>query len=101
MRFIPAAKFMVLIVVIHLLTSIGNKTHAQQWIRVNQLGYTCKGIKVAVWASKEQELPASFQLLEEGTNRIIYTAKTGNGFGAYGPFTQTLRLKFTDFYKTG
>ncbi len=77
------------------------KTFAQQWIRVNQLGYTSNGTKVAVWASKEIVVPAAFQLLDAATDKIVYTGKTGNNFGAYGPFSQTLRLQFTSFIKQG
>ena len=40
------------------------KTFAtEEWIRINQLGYTPKGIKVAVWASKTHSAPKNFQLV--------------------------------------
>ncbi|MEP7278750.1 MAG: glycoside hydrolase family 9 protein [Bacteroidota bacterium] len=78
-----------------------NGIQAQQWVRVNQLGYSASGVKVAVWASKETGFPVSFELADAATNKVLYTAGTGSGYGAYGPFTQTLRLRFTAFTKPG
>jgi len=78
------------------------------WIRINLLGYEPRGIKVAVWCSKEQSavssLPAGrqgWQLIEISSDKIVYSAKFGKPFGAYGPFTQTYRLDFSSFSKPG
>ncbi len=35
-------------------TSINKKDSPSAWIRINQLGYTPGGVKVAVWCSKEK-----------------------------------------------
>ncbi len=80
-----------------LLTAIAYRGAAQSWVRINQLGYTCKAVKVAVWASKENNVPDVFELINAETNQLLYTAKAGNAYGAYGPFTQSLRLNFTSF----
>jgi peptidoglycan/xylan/chitin deacetylase (PgdA/CDA1 family) len=101
MKFIQAAKYIMLIAGMLLLNTFNNKNYAQQWIRINQLGYSCKGIKTAVWTSKEKDFPGSFQLTDAATAKIVFTAGTGNPYGAYGPFTQTLRLAFTNFTKPG
>ena len=64
------------------------------WIRINLLGYTPAGIKVAVWCSKGETV-SSFSLLDSASGRIVYTAPAGNNFGSYGPFKNTYRLRFT------
>lgn len=74
---------------------------AQQVIRINQLGYTPQGSKVAVWGSKQQAGADSFYLKEARSGQVVYRAATGKAFGAYGPFAQTYRLAFTDFTTPG
>ena len=71
------------------------------WIRINQLGYTPKGIKSAVWCSKENLTIKSFQLVDAATKKIVFSANAGKQFGAYGPFVQTCRLNFSSFTKPG
>lgn len=73
----------------------------QSWIRINQLGYPTKGIKVAVWGSKENKTLSSFELVDVQSGKVVYTYQAGKAFGAYGPFIQTHRLQFTDFTKAG
>lgn len=76
-------------------------THTEQeqnWIRINQLGYTTGGIKVAVWCSKENKLPESVDLIDASTQQIVYTVKNLQAFGSYGPFNQSARIRFTSFY---
>src|SRR5204862_7318907 len=75
------------------------------WIRINQLGYTPNGIKVAVYGSKSidrlvstnQYLPAGFELLDALSGRVVYEGELGKDFGHYGPFKETYRLNFTSF----
>lgn len=79
-------------------------THTEQeqnWIRINQLGYTTGGIKVAVWCSKENKLPESVDLIDASTQQIVYTVKNLQAFGSYGPFNQSARIRFTSFSKPG
>ncbi len=71
------------------------------WIRINQLGYTPNGIKVAVWASKLGKEISSFTLVDVETGRIAFTAKPSKNFGVYGPFKTTHRLNFSKFTKPG
>jgi peptidoglycan/xylan/chitin deacetylase (PgdA/CDA1 family) len=73
----------------------------QSWIRINQLGYTSGGVKVAVWCSKEESGINNWELIETKTNKIVYQGKPGKAFGAYGPFKQTYRLNFSSFKKPG
>src|SRR5215831_12098285 len=71
------------------------------WIRINQLGYSPKGIKVAVFCSKEQAVIRTFHVVDVSTGKIVFTSPTGKAFGAYGPFAQTYRLNFSSFNKHG
>ncbi len=81
-------------------TSFTNNNE-QAWIRINQLGYTPAGKKVAVWGSKENQQLTSFQLVDSATGKVVFTGKAGKAFGAYGPFTQTYRLNFSGYNKPG
>lgn len=88
------------ITAILLLAFIGKKDK-QSWIRINQMGYTTSGVKVGIWASKEDKGIKTFQLVNAITKKIVYTAGAGKAFGAYGPFIQTYRLNFSVFKKPG
>ncbi len=77
------------------------KENPQTWIRINQLGYTPGGVKVAVWCSKEDRTIGSFQLIDAATHKVVMTGKTGKVFGAYGPFRSTQRLNFSFFKQPG
>jgi peptidoglycan/xylan/chitin deacetylase (PgdA/CDA1 family) len=69
----------------------------QSWIRINLLGYQPKSIKVAIWASKSNELPSSFDIIEKTSGKTVFTSKNIKRFGAYGPFSTSARLNFSDF----
>jgi endoglucanase len=81
--------------------SFNKKEEPSSWIRINQLGYTPGGVKVAVWCSKESRTIGSFQLIDAATKKVVMTGKTGKVFGAYGPFASTQRLNFTFFNRPG
>ncbi|HUZ62058.1 MAG TPA: glycoside hydrolase family 9 protein [Hanamia sp.] len=76
-----------------------NLEKPEEWVRINQLGYTPGGIKVAVWVAKENVVPNEFQLIDSSNGKVVFSAATGKPFGIYGPFLQSLRLNFTE-YKT-
>ena len=73
----------------------------EQWIRINQLGYTPEGIKVAVWCAKDASSITTFQLIDSATGKTIYQSTAGKNFGNYGPFVNTYRLNFSRFTKAG
>ncbi|MDB5192912.1 MAG: glycoside hydrolase [Segetibacter sp.] len=73
----------------------------QAWIRINQLGYTPAGIKVAVLGSKNQTKLTTFQLIDSASKKAVYTNTTGKDFGSYGPFVSSYRLNFSLFKKPG
>ncbi|HKO78887.1 MAG TPA: glycoside hydrolase family 9 protein, partial [Chitinophagaceae bacterium] len=82
-------------------TGIKKNDSPSAWIRINQLGYTPGGVKVAVWGSKEQFAVDSWQMIDVKTKKVATSGKAGKSFGAYGPFTQTYRLNFSFFKRPG
>lgn len=73
----------------------------QAWVRINQLGYTPSGIKVAVWVSKSEDRLRRFALVDAATDKVVFRGKAGNAFGAYAPFKASYRLNFSSFNKPG
>ena len=94
-------KMLLLLASVGFISSCANKEPAKEWIRINQLGYTPNGIKVAVWCSKDDAAINSFNLVDSATGNIVFTQDAGKSFGAYGPFTNTFRLNFSSFMKAG
>lgn len=102
--FVPLKSFgkvVLFIAALGIVCSFKKPVAITSWIRINQLGYTPQGIKVAVWVSKDNTLPEDFQLVESGSSRVVFTAGTGKSFGSYGPFTQSLRLNFSSYKNPG
>ncbi len=95
MKFLPAATLIISILLLN--------THASfsQWIRINQLGYTPNGIKVAVYGSKEDEMVNEWQLINAENMQPVFSGKVDRYFGAYGPFKQSFRINFTAFGQPG
>jgi peptidoglycan/xylan/chitin deacetylase (PgdA/CDA1 family) len=81
--------------------SFSNKEEPQSWIRINHLGYTPGGVKVAVWCSKEEKGISSWELVDAVSKKTVFTGKAGKAFGEYGPFRQTYRLNFSSYKKPG
>ncbi len=77
------------------------KSEERSWIRINQLGYTPQGIKVAVLGSKGTKRIPRFALIESQTGEPVFTGKAGKNFGAYGPFRSSYRLDFSAYADTG
>jgi len=71
------------------------------WIRINQLGYTPMGIKVAVLGSKENIHETEFYLVNADTKEVVFKSIPGRSFGKYGPFNDTYRLDFSSYKKSG
>ena len=90
----------IILLLLPVVSFVKNKEQ-QSWIRINQLGYTPDGVKVAVWCSKVQSGISSWQLVDVAAKKVMFNGKVGNAFGAYGPFKQTFRLNFSSFKKPG
>lgn len=71
------------------------------YIRINQLGYPCKGVKVAVLGSINGEAFQSFTLINAITKQPVYKGKLSFIFGKYGPFLSSYRLDFSQFNTKG
>ena len=71
------------------------------WIRINQLGYTPAGGKVAVLGAREKISVPLFELIDADTKQVVFTGHTGKSFGKYGPFEDTYRLDFSACTKKG
>ncbi|HSK13119.1 MAG TPA: glycoside hydrolase family 9 protein [Phnomibacter sp.] len=74
---------------------------SQTVIRINQLGYTPAGVKVAVLGSKQPLGATVFQLVELPSGKVVLESSAGNDMGAYGPFASTYRLHFSGFDRPG
>ncbi len=90
-----------LVILLFPVASFAQNDSTKSWIRINQLGYTPGGVKVAVWCSKDQLAIANWQLIDAQTKKIAVSGKAGEAFGTYGPFKQTYRLNFSFFKKPG
>lgn len=92
-------KFLLQLLISILLLSEANSQEA--WIRINQLGYTPEGIKVAVWCSKGTSPLKEWSLVEAASGRTVFHGEAGKDFGAYGPFNKTCRLDFSAYKNPG
>jgi peptidoglycan/xylan/chitin deacetylase (PgdA/CDA1 family) len=90
-----------LLIILLPVLSFSPKQKTQSWIRINQLGYTPDGVKVAVWCSKKDIGISNWELVEAVSKKIVFSGKAGKFFGVYGPFKQTCRLNFSSFKKPG
>ncbi|WP_018626771.1 glycoside hydrolase family 9 protein [Niabella aurantiaca] len=74
---------------------------AQSWVRVNQLGYTERDVKVAVLVSKDAVACRHFSLIDAATGKEVFTSDRVQAFPAYAAFKSGCRLNFTTFQKPG
>ncbi|WP_217603989.1 glycoside hydrolase family 9 protein [Chitinophaga sp. GbtcB8] len=81
--------------------TVTGKDSTTAWIRINQLGYTPQGSKIAVWCAKTPAQANAFTLHDAATNQQVWKGSSSADFGAYGPFTHTRRLNFTAFKQPG
>ena len=68
-------------------------------IRINQLGYSSSGLKIAVLGSDKPVASSKF-FITNGENKV-FTARISRDFGRYGPFLHTYRVDFSAFRKNG
>ncbi len=71
------------------------------WIRINQLGYLPQSMKIAVLVTKTDIDCSQFQIRSAESNQEIWFSKNIKKIGAYGPFTNTFRLNFSEFQEQG
>ena len=68
-------------------------------IRINQLGYSSSGLKIAVLGSDKPVASSKF-FITNGENKV-FTARISRDFGRYGPFLHTYRINFSALRKKG
>jgi len=81
--------------------SDNNIDQGQTWIRINQLGYLPNSIKVAVLVSKSDIAVSEFEIVDAISNVVKIVLKKVEAKNAYGPFTSTFRLDFSELKKPG
>ena len=74
---------------------------ADEWIRINQLGYLPKATKVAVMICQEPREVTQFQLVDAFTGQVAYTSQAVRATGRLGELAATFRLNFSDFQRQG
>ena len=74
---------------------------AQQWVRVNTVGYLPNDVKVAVFISKEPVKAASFKVCDAVTGEVVLVAHTKAVSGEKWKMGSAYRLNFSDLKKEG
>ena len=100
MKKIAYLKALLLILTLTSFTQKPSINSTNSWVRINLLGYQPNASKVAIWASKTNHIPEKFELIDQN-EKVVYTSTKIKSFGAYGPFTATARLNFSDFKTPG
>ncbi len=80
---------------------LNNNLLAQDFIRVNQLGYTPKAEKNAVYLSREKIELRQFEVCDAFTETPVMTSKNILASAAYGNFASTFRLNFSKLNTSG
>ena len=83
------------------LTMFQLMVHADEWIRINQLGYLPQSIKVAVFMSEDVNPLSQFQLVDAYTGKVVQTFQQVKETGSIGNMKCTYRLNFSDFTTPG
>ena len=71
------------------------------WIRINQLGYLEKDIKVAVLVGKQTLSFDAFELRDALTNEPVFKGKNIRKYGPWAAFSEGYRLDFSAFSTPG
>ncbi|KUK78395.1 MAG: Polysaccharide deacetylase, partial [Proteiniphilum acetatigenes] len=72
-----------------------------EWIRVNQVGYLEKDIKVAVWVNKGEAMPDQFQLIDISSGETVFVGNEVRHTGEQPAFKSSARLNFSAFITPG
>ena len=74
---------------------------AQSWIRINQLGYLPRSVKVAVFISTESVSVKDFTLCDAITGKVVFKADAVMYSGAYWGMKSAAQLDFSKFESQG
>lgn len=75
--------------------------NSQSWIRINQLGYLPKSVKVAVLVSKDRIQHNEFTIHDASNEEVVFQSSNVMSFGEYSAFKSTFRFNFSEFEKEG
>lgn len=75
--------------------------YADEWIRINQLGYLPQSVKVAVFMSEDIKELSEYSLVDDYTGEVVETFYTPLSTGRYGNMQSTYRLNFSQFTRPG
>jgi hypothetical protein len=96
--------FLFLLIVIlvnaNLPTSTAKADPAQVYVRVNQLGFSPRDIKIAV-AFSRLPLPDSFRVINAVSNKVVFEGRTVSVAGAWGEFSHHAELNFSGLQVPG
>ena len=70
---------------------------AEEWIRINQLGYLPQSIKVAVFMSEDECSLPQFELVDAYTQEVVKAFDSLKESGSIGNMKTTYRLNFSDY----
>lgn len=74
---------------------------ADEWIRINQLGYLPQSVKVAVFMSEEGTDVKEYTLVDAFTGKPVQTFNAAKATGKMGGMKTTYRLDFSNFTVPG
>ena len=74
---------------------------ADEWIRINQLGYLPESKKVAVFLSEEDASVKECSLIDLFTGKTVSTFTSIQPTGTLGSMKSTFRIDFSDFNHPG
>ena len=74
---------------------------ADEWIRINQLGYLPQSIKVAVFMSEADTDVKEYALVDAFTGKTVRTFTSTKATGKLGGMNSTYRLDFSNFQEPG
>lgn len=74
---------------------------AEQWIRINQLGYLPQATKVAVLMCEDAPHITSFEIRDAYTDRVVLASHNVRATGPMGNMKATYRLCFSDLKAQG
>lgn len=74
---------------------------ADEWIRVNQLGYLPHSVKVAVYLSEDSTTITSFDVVDAFSGEVVCSMPTLQATGTYGRMHSTYRLDFSLVEQSG
>ena len=94
--------FVLLLLAVCALPSLtaGQTAEIRFYIRVNQLGFRPRDVKIAV-AFGHEILPATFRVLDANTRAVVFTGKTVALNGSWGDFAHHAELNFSSLRREG